>query len=109
MPCVFPGSTSSQVWVSTCFTSSALSAMPFARAWDTTRPAAPDAWPVAWLPVSPIMLMWWWPPYWVSPESRNHVSTGTPAPTGTGGKNSLPPCPSPSASATIPETKIVWL
>jgi hypothetical protein len=63
IPSVLPGRTSSAVSVSTCFTSSAVSVTPLARAWLTSSPAAPDAWPVDWLPVSPIMLMWWCPPY----------------------------------------------
>ena len=49
---------------------------------DFTNPAAPAAWPVALLPVSPTVTMGAWPPYWVRPELRNHVPTGTWLPAG---------------------------
>ena len=114
VPTVFSGRTSSADSVRLCLTSFELSggARPTASAADSTSPAAPAAWPVAKLPVSPSMQMCAWAPYWVRLDWRNHVWTGNcvPKPAMRNAFAVLESgsfCPRPCVSATQPLTNTV--
>ena len=63
--------------VSSCLTSLGARTVPFFSTSDWSRPAAPAAWPVASEPVTAGITMCACPPYWVVPELRNQVPTGT--------------------------------